>query len=133
MKCLFLFLTFLPTIYEAFTDRHGETRKDKLIDTAIVVGYTVLLTGVAYLVLANWIAVPLLVLMCRVTTFDYITNAFLKRFSEGHFHINIWKFTGTTTWFWDQWIAKIDWRVRVVVRLVILSLSVVLFLLFERS
>jgi len=115
-------LTFLPTIYEAWTDRKGETKRDKRKDAVLLVGLSALLTGVAYLVLVSWVAVPLFILMWRITTFDYIVNAFLKRYSKGHKNINIWKYSGTTA-FTDRIIGKIPWGLRLGIRGLVLSLA----------
>ena len=128
-KVIFLFFAFIPVVYEAWTDRKGEQRKDKIVDAGLLVGYTVLLTGCAYLVLKNWIAVPLLILMFRISCFDYIVNAFLKRYSGNHNHINIWKYVGKTSFTDRNILSRIPWRIRLLVRVLILVVSVLWFVL----
>lgn len=124
MKLVILLVTFLPTLYEAWTDRKGETKRDKRKDTALLVVVAVLLTGVAYLVLVSWVAVPLFILMWRITTFDYISQAFMIR--NGVISGNWFSYTGKTA-IWDRLIAKVNPWIRFGVRLLILLLSLWLY------
>lgn len=126
MKWLFLILAFAPVIYEAWTDRKGERRRDKIVDAGLLVGYSVLLTGSAYLALTRWIAVPLLILMFRVTTFDYLVNFFLKRYSKGHKNINIWKYSGAVA-LTDRIVSKVPWGLRLALRLALLVAAIWVF------
>ena len=126
-KAIVIVVTFLPTLYEAWTDRKGETKRDKRKDAVFLVGLSALLTAGAYLFLAEWVSVPLLIIMFRVTCFDYIVNAFLKRYSKGHKKINVWKFSGTTA-LTDRLIGRIPYKVRLVVRAVLLCLSLWIYL-----
>lgn len=126
-KVIVLVVTFLPTLYEAFTDRFGEAKKDKITDGIILVVASVIMTAVAYLVLKNWIAVPLFILLWRGVAFDYTVNFFLKRHSESHRHIEIWHYVGSTTYWWDQLTAKVPWKIRLIVRAVVFTLAVFMF------
>ncbi len=126
-KVIVLVVTFLPTLYESFTDRYGEDKADKLTDGIILGVASVIMTAVAYLVLKNWIAVPLFILIWRFVAFDYVTNAFLKKFSLGHKNINIFTFTGTTA-FTDRITAKVNPWLRFGIRLVLFSGSVLWYL-----
>jgi len=123
-------LCFLFNPYEGWTDRKGEKRKDKRKDTVILVVASVILTGASYLFVENWVAVPLLILMLRVTMFDYIAHAFLKRYSPTHKekNINIWQYSGTTTHFWDQLVGKIPWKLRLVIRVILFIGTVLLYI-----
>ena len=125
-EIVFLILAFAPVLYEAWTDRKGEERKDKIVDTALLVGYSVLLTAGAYLVLADWVTVPLLIIMFRITCFDYIAHAFLKKYSKVHKEMNIWKFTGQTA-LSDRIVSKVPWALRLAIRVVLLVASVVVY------
>lgn len=129
MKFAVILITFLPTLYEAFTDRFGEQKKDKLTDGIILVVASVIMTAVAYLVLKNWIVVPLFILIWRFAAFDYVCHAFLKRYSENHGHINIWSYTGESTHWWDQLAAKVHPVLRLVIRGIVFLGSMAYFLL----
>lgn len=119
---------WLPTFIESFLDRKGETKRGKIKDFWWALVGSAIITGLAWLWFGeNPFTSVLMILMFRLTTFDYITHALLKRYSEGHKDINIWKFTGTTTHFWDQWIAKINWVGRMVIRVVVFGLAVLYF------
>jgi hypothetical protein len=125
-RLIVIVVTFLPTIYEAWTDRFGEKRTDKIKDTILLVSGSIILTAVAYLFLANWVAVPLFILVWRIVAFDYIVHAFLKRYSKGHKDIDIWKFSGKTSKI-DQVLSKIDWRWRLTIRGALLILALLWF------
>lgn len=127
-KIAVILITFLPTLYEAFTDRFGEQKKDKLTDGIILGVASVIMTAVAYLVLKNWIAVPLFILIWRFAAFDYVCHAFLKKYSDNHPHINIWYYTGKSTHWHDQLADKIHPAIRFAVRLIVFAGSIALFL-----
>jgi hypothetical protein len=129
MNLIIFLITGIPNWVEGWRDRKGQQKKKKVRDSIVLAVVGLIMTGVAYLLRMNWIAVPLLLLMWRVTCFDYIAHFFLKRYHKGHEDINIWKFTGKTTYFWDQWIAKIPWGLRLIARLVIFAISLVSMLL----
>lgn len=118
-KIAIAFLCLAPTIYEAISDRKGESKRDKFWDGLILVGYSVLLAGGAYLSGHAWVPVIGLILVIRFAIFDYLTHFFLKRYSPGHKDINICMFTGTVAYF-DRLTAKIDWRIRLGLRVAVL-------------
>jgi hypothetical protein len=122
-KIAILLLTFLPTLYEAWTDRKGERKKDKLIDGALLVGYALLLAFGAWLSGYEWLPVIGFLIVWRVCVFDYLVHWFLKKYSENHGHINIWKYSGKTSKT-DRVLSKIDWRVRLWVRAVVIVSSI---------
>jgi hypothetical protein len=123
---LFL-LCSLPTLYEAWTDRKGETRKGKLKDTVwLLIAVTVAAAGTWYWLGYNLLAVPAAVLIWRVCWLDYLVNAFLKRYSESHSHINIWKYSGKTAK-WDRMVSKVHPALRLVIRVALFAGAVYLF------
>lgn len=123
MKWLILALCFAPTLYEAWTDKKGESKRDKFWDGVILVGYSVLLAVGAHLSGYEWVPVIVLLLAIRFAIFDYLTHFFLKKYSPGHKNINIWKFTGTVAYF-DKLTAKVHWVLRLVIRLIVLVAAV---------
>lgn len=130
-KLILLLLTIVPTLYEAHADRFGETRKGKKKDTLW------LLIAAACLIGLSWwlfdfhpLMTGLLILVWRFCTFDYLVHWFLKRYSENHGHINIWTYTGKSTLWHDQLMAKINWVGRMVIRVVVFALSVWWYLVF---
>jgi len=116
MKILILFLTFLPTLFEAFFDRYGESKKGKVKDTLWL-----LIAAASLMALSLWLFdihplwTGLLILVWRVCTFDYWVNWFLKRYSKGHKNINIWTYSGTTA-FTDRIVSKVHPILRLVLR-----------------
>jgi hypothetical protein len=126
-KVAIAILCAIPTIYEAFSDRYGERKKDKLTDGIILVGYSVLLTMTAHWLGYRPVPVIVLILATRFAFFDYLVHYFLKRYSESHKNINIWSYMGNTTHFWDQAVSKVDWRLRIAVRLCVFALAVLYY------
>ena len=101
---------------EAYLDRFGEKRKGKVKDTLWLLTAVASLTGLAYWLFdTNPVWPVLLVLVWRICTFDYIVNAFLKRYSKGHKNINIWTYSGTTA-FTDRIVSKVHPVIRLVLR-----------------
>lgn len=128
MKWVILVLCFAPTLFEAYFDRFGETRKGKKKDTLW------LLIAAACLIGLSWwlfdfhpLVTGLLILVFRFCTFDYLVHWLLKRYSENHPNINIWEYSGSTADF-DKLTAKVPWRIRLIVRAVVLVTSGILFL-----
>jgi len=118
-------LTLLPTLIESWLDRKGEKKQGKIKDTIWLTVGSVLYIMVTWKIFnQNPFIILAYILMWRVTLFDYLTNFMLKKFSDGHKQINIWKYTGTTTFWWDQLTSKIDWRWRLIFRIVILAAGV---------
>jgi len=130
---IWLFITTIPNIIEGWLDRKGEKRKGKVKDTIWLSLVAVTIAGVSYYFernVENVIAISLLFIVHRVCWFDYYVHALLKRYSPTHKekNINIWTFTGTTTYWWDQLISKVPPVVRLVVRVFIFIVAVLLFL-----
>lgn len=124
MKLVILAVCFLPTIIESYLDRYGESKKGKIKDGVWLSLVALAVVGASWRWLGyNPLAVLLLLLAIRFSIFDYLTHFFLKRYSPGHKNINIWKFTGTTAYF-DRLTAKVDWRLRIVIRLSVFALAV---------
>lgn len=127
MKILFLILSVLPTIIEAWLDRKGEDRKGKIKDTLwLVVGALGLSLAACFL---KRDPLPLIGLLLgfRIACFDPLVHALLKKHSENHHNINIWTYTGKSTKWWDQWVANVPWRIAIVFRAAILTASIVWF------
>ena len=127
MKLIIFFLAFAPVLYEAFSDRFGETKGDKIVDAGLLVAYSALLAGGAWWLGYRPLPVIGLILGWRILTFDYITNLFLQEFSEGHKNINWFTFVGTTS-FTDRIISKIHPVVRLAVRVVLFGLAVLWYI-----
>ena len=129
MKLIIIFLALIPTLVEAWLDRKGEPRKSKVTDTLwLVIAAMALALGVLWLLDISPLKTLALVLGFRILAFDYLVHAVLKRYSESHKDINIWKYTGKTTHWWDQWIAKIHWRWRLGIRVAVFVCAVVWFI-----
>ena len=128
-KIIILALCFLPVLIEAYLDRKGEDRKGKKKDTLWLIIIVASLVGLAWWLFdINPLLPALLVLMFRITCFDYIVTWFLKRNDVISPTANVWSYTGKSTFFWDQWMVKIPWRLRLVLRVVLLIASVAFYI-----
>jgi len=124
---IWIFITFIPTLYEAWTDRKGESRKSKIKDTIWLTIGAAIIAGVSWCFGENVLAILLLIVTWRVSTFDYLVTYLLKRNDVINPKANVWNYTGKTTHFWDQFIGRMDWRIRLIARIVILTVSIFLF------
>lgn len=114
---------------ESFLDRKGEDKTGKKKDTGWMILIAILLCVAGeYLLHKESLKTLALFLAWRILFFDYLTNWFLKQ-GENHKHINIWEYTGTSTHWWDQFISKIDWRIRLIARVIIFAVSLWWFVL----
>lgn len=120
-KIAIALLCLAPTIYEAISDRKGESKRDKFWDGLILVGYSVLLAGGAYLSGHAWVPVIGLILGFRVLVFDYLIQYLLikNKVIVGHW----FTYNGKTSWF-DKLAAKIHPVIRFVLRMVVFALAV---------
>lgn len=119
-----IFVYWLPTLIESWLDRKGETKKGKVKDFWWSVVATIIITGLAWLWFGKSpLMSVLMILMWRFTTFDYITHALLKRYSESHHHINIWTYTGKTAYF-DKITGSVPWGLRLGIRGLVLVSAV---------
>ncbi len=127
MKLILAFVLALPSVYEAWTDRHGEGRRQKVIDALILIACASGLTILSYWLLA----VPLLktivlLLAWRVLIFDYTVSYLLIK--NDVIVGNWFTYTGKTSKF-DKLIAGINPWLRLVVRVVLFTASIVWFII----
>jgi len=87
MKLVIFFVCLIPTLYEAYSDRFGETKKDKVIDSILLIVVAIGIAGGSWWLGYRPLPVIGLILGWRILIFDYLTNIFLKEFSESHDHI----------------------------------------------
>jgi hypothetical protein len=120
---IWIVITFISTLVEAYLDRHGETRKGKVKDSLWLIGVAICIAFGAWLSGYEWLPVIGFLIVWRVCVFDYLVHWFLKKYSENHGHINIWKYSGKTSKT-DRVLSKIDWRVRLWVRAVVIVSSI---------
>jgi len=125
---IWLFITAIPTIYEAYTDRFGESKKDKIKDGILLVAGSLVIAGVSWWDGKNPLSVLLLIFAWRVLLFNQVVNWFLKRYSPTHKDINIWKYIGNTSTI-DKLISKIHPVIRLIIRIVFFILCAVFFIL----
>lgn len=124
MIWVILFVTLLPTLFEVWNDRNGEGKKSKVKDGIWLVVGSALIAGGAWWLGYRPLPVIGLILGWRVLIFDYLTHIFLKEFSKSHENIEWWSYTGKTTYWWDQLIAKISWKLRLAVRVLIFAATI---------
>jgi len=127
MTWVIFFVCLIPAIYEAYTDRFGESKKDKIIDGILLVAGSLVIAGVSWWFGQNPLSVLLLIFAWRVLLFNQVVNWFLKRYSGNHNDINIWTYIGTTSPI-DKIISKVNPVVRLAVRVVVFGFAVWWFL-----
>ena len=129
MKAIIILLSLAPTIFESWTDRKGEQKKDKKTDAVLLVAYSALLAGASWGWLGyNPLSVLLLILGFRISIFDYLVNYLLKKNGVISPTANVWTYAGNTSW-WDKFIRRINWKIRILLRCVVFVVSIVYFFL----
>lgn len=127
MIWLLILLGLAASEIEARNDQHGESKKDKIRDGVYL---TIFASLVCYLSWRLADVHPLktiaVLLALRVLYFDYRVSYLLIK--NGVIAGKWWSYTGKTAK-WDRLIAKVNWRVRLVLRVVILAGSIALFLI----
>jgi hypothetical protein len=114
-------------ILEAWNDRKGETKKDKISDSVyLAIATSCLCLLVWVLDRTNPLRVVAVVLGVRVLAFDYVCNWFLKKYSESHKEINVFRYVGTTATT-DRIISNIPPWLRFLARVVIFAAALVLY------
>lgn len=118
----------IPTIWEVYNDRNGESKRGKVIDAVIVVIMWSALSY-AFLLLFSVPVVSSVVLMAgiRVMLFDYAVQYVLikRHIIKGHW----FTYTGKTA-MWDKMIAKIKPWLRFAIRVALFAGSVVFWIYF---
>ena len=112
-------LMFLPTIWEVWNDRNGESKKDKVKDAIITAVMWLILVSVArWLFVTPVVGSLALLIGIRIMFFDYLVQyVLIKR----HVIVGHWfTYTGKTAK-WDRMIAKINPWVRFALRVAIFS------------
>ena len=113
---------------EAWNDRKGETKKDKIADGVyLAIATSCLCLLVWVLDRTNPLKVIAVVLGVRLLFFDYLTHALLKRFSESHKDINIWTYVGKTSFTDRNILSRIHWRIVLLARVLIFVAALVLY------
>lgn len=125
-EALAIVLCLLPTIWEVWNDRNGETKKDKIRDVIV----SVVLYAVVALV--NWKTFdvhPLkslaLTFGFRILVFDYAVQWLLIRHGVIHGH---WFYYRGKTAKWDRVIKYLNPWVVLVCRVALFALALWLFL-----
>lgn len=118
------FLCLVPTLMESYLDRHGETKRDKLWDGLILVGYSVLLAFGAWWLGYRPLSVIGLILGFRVLIFDYLVQYLLikNKVIVGHW----FTYNGKTS-FIDRLISGVHPVLRFAARVIVFLASIFLF------
>lgn len=122
---IWIILAAVPSIVEAWLDRHGEGRSDKIRDTiALVVVALVLSILFQFLLNVLWLKSIALLLAWRILLFDYLVSYLLIRNGVivGHW----FTYNGQTSWF-DRLVSRVNPVVRLLIRVILFGVAVWFF------
>jgi hypothetical protein len=107
------FLALIPTLYEAISDRFGESKKDKISDFWLAFSCSIFAATILWMLGYNPILFLMMVIAWRVLCFDYLVQYLLirKGVIVGHW----FTYNGKTSWF-DQLVSKVHPVLRLVIR-----------------
>lgn len=126
MKIILAFVLLLPSVFESWMDRKGETSDGKRKDTLWLLFVALLLSGGLWLLLSvpPWKTLALL-LGWRLLVLDYLVSYLLIK--NDVIVGNWYDYTGKTSK-WDKLISRIDWRLRMGLRVVLFAAALWWFL-----
>ena len=125
MPWIILFVYLIPTLFEAFQDRNGETKKDKRKDLLWLVVAGAVIVWLAWLVLdKSPVRSAFMIIGWRVLVFDYLVQYILikNKVIVGHW----FTYTGKTAR-WDRIISRVHPVARFVIRLSVFALAVLYY------
>lgn len=121
-------LCAIPTIVNVYLDRNGRQKKHKPFIKAFII---LLAGGVALAdrVLFDIDATQSLALASGyyILAFDYLIVYYLRKNDVITPTAKVFSYTGTSTYWYDQLVARIPWRLRLAIRLVVFLGSIVIF------
>jgi len=128
MKWVMLFVCLTPTLIELWNDKDGESKKDKVLDTIWLLVAVVVIAGGAWWLGYRPLPVIGLIIGWRILLFDYLINIILyRRKVIQNPGAEFWfSYTGQTAR-WDKLISKVHPWVRLIVRLIVFSVSLIIF------
>lgn len=118
MTTLYYFLCLLPTAWEVFDDRKGETKKGKRRDAFITLAMCLALAMLSNFMQLPWYSVAM-VLVWRFLLFDYAINYVLNRNEVIHAP-KWWDYSGKTAAFdkWNVW-ENLNWVLKAVIKVAV--------------
>lgn len=128
-KVAIALLCILPTAWEIYNDRNGEDKKGKVRDGIILVVAGVIIAGLSYWLGESPVAAILLILAIRVMFFDYIITIVLYKRGviERPEARKWWSYMGSTSKGWDKIVSKVDYRLRIAIRICVFALAVLYY------
>lgn len=118
----------LPTVWEVYNDRNGESKRGKVKDALIVAVIWIVISGGFLWLLGTPIVSSIVLLIgIRVMFFDYAVQYVLikRHIITGHW----FSYTGKTAR-WDKMIAKINPWLRFAIRVVVFAGAVAFWIYF---
>ena len=125
METIAALICAIPTIWEIWNDRNGETAKDKIRDVLITsILYAIIMIALWWVNETHPLKSLALMLGIRVAFFDYaIQYVLIKR---GVIHGHWFTYSGKTSWF-DRKVSKVNSWLRLAVRVILFAAAVTAF------
>ena len=124
MSLILFALAVIPTLVESYLDRHGENRTGKQKDTIWLIVVSLAFALVTYLFGVNPVATVAVILGWRILLLDYLVTYLLikNKVVEWPEAKKWWSYLGKSSK-WDRIFSKVDWRVMLVLRVVLFGLA----------
>lgn len=125
---IWILITLLPTLFEIWQDRNGETAKDKYKDGFYLIVVAIGIGGASHFFGQNMVSVLLLILAWRILIFDYTITVLLysRGVIESPDAAKWWNYTGKTSK-WDRLTGRVHWGIRMALRALIFAGAVVYY------
>ena len=125
MDVIYFLLCAIPTAVNLVAHKNGRGKEDKIRDKLIII-----IISSALALIVKWVfdydllRILGLMLGVYILTFDYAIVWLLRERGVIRGTAKVFQYTGKSTYWYDQLIAKIDWRIRLVIRLAVFAVIV---------
>ena len=113
----------IPTVVHVLNDAHGDTKKGN--DILVLTAISIVLSTVIHFTfhIALWKSL-LMIFAIHTLVFDYAIVYFLRKNDVISPTAKVWSYTGKSTRWWDQLVAKVHPVLRFFIRVAVFSLAV---------
>lgn len=125
MDVIYFLLCAIPTAVNLVAHKDGRGKEDKIRDKLIIIIISsALALGVRWLFDYELSRSLLLMLGIYFLFFDYAIVWILRKNGVIRKSAKVFRYTGKSTYFYDQLMSRIDWRIRLAIKLLTFGVTI---------